>query len=147
MEYKLKIETYDAIISECKMYENLLAERKELLQAIFFGQGKYLNANAVFSEKDGRVIATQLSILNIKLSQLNKILFDMITTDQTTKMFEKSFEKSEGVPFENGSKNKFPGGTLSMIAPAPGEVFRPFGLQHIGFDCDEEGNPLTTKPE
>lgn len=147
MKNNLKAETLDKIIAEYKTYENLVIERKELLQAILLGTGKYGNYNLNFSEKEGRIIAIQSAILNGKLDQLNKILFDMIYANIEAKKFQNSLEKSEGVVSPEARKNEFAGGTLTATGKNNPESFRSFNINYVSFDCDEEGNPLTNKPK
>lgn len=107
MKNNLKAETLDKIIAEYNKYANLIIERKELLQGMIFGKGKFADHRLYPSEKDGRVVATQLSILNGKLAQLNKVLLDMISSDLEAKKFQNSLEKSEGVLSVEEQKDLF----------------------------------------
>src|SRR5882762_5014655 len=123
----------------------ILSEKLGISLYEFNRKLKAKTTKGAFSEKElSAIINKIMEILSVRIQDILQSRKPNFTKTYPEK-FQNSLEKSKGVVSPEARKKEFPGGSFANSGTNNPEVFRPFGLQHIWFDCDEEGNPLTNK--
>lgn len=148
MNKKPNIEKLISIIDKWKINKTLLAKSIGITQATF---AKKISPNLTeynFTEDESVLIAKYLKSFSDDLrktvgsySRKGNYYFE-------PKKFQNSLKKSEGVVSQESRKKKeFAGGTLIATGKNNPDSFRSFNLNNVVIDCDENGNPVTIKPQ